>query len=246
MSMTITQSVGLHGVNIAQDVLAVQTRLIALGFTWLEANTVMESITIQTIQLFQAIKNGLNTVRHPRNDGRIDVGGDTLKWLQAVNAPRWQKMPAGSAAAGFINDELAQENDQHDFGVSWLADTLQSAGETYRADFLQTHPHAALIHLNDISLPQGGRTPAHATHQAGLCCDIRLPRTNGSVGGITVTSAAYDRTAMRAMLSAFRQQILTSRILLNDPPLVSEDLCSTAPGHDDHVHVEIKPPARIM
>jgi hypothetical protein len=246
MAITITNSVGSGATNNPDDVLAVKTRLIELGFDWLTADQVMGPLVIQTIKLFQAIKNGFNRVGDPRNDGRVDVGGDTLKWLQAVNAPRWQRMPAGSKAEGFVNDNIADLLDQHDFGVNWLAGTLRDAGAKYKADFLSAHPNAAPLTINDTSLPRGGDTPAHATHESGLASDIRLPHKDGTVGGITVGSAVYDRAAMRAMLEAFHAQKLASRVLLSDQTLVAEGLCQAAQGHLDHAHFEIKPPPRVM
>ena len=98
MPINIERSVGLGGANQPVDVIAVKSKLIELGFDWLTADAVMGPVTIKTIQLFQAIKNGFNRVGDPRNDGRVDVGGDTLKWLNASNAPRWQQMPAGGEA----------------------------------------------------------------------------------------------------------------------------------------------------
>lgn len=155
-------------------------------------------------------------------------------------------MPAGSNAQGFINDELTQTNDNHDFGTNWLADTLRDAGAAYKTAFLNMHPNATLIRVNDISLPQGGDTPMHATHEAGLCCDLRLPRKDGGAGGITVMDSIYDRTAMRAMLRALRKQKLARRILLSDQVLVNQGLCIAASGHHNHAHFEIRPPARVM
>jgi hypothetical protein len=143
----------------------------------------VDHLTIDTIKLFQTIKTGLNTIT---GDGRVDVNGDTLKWLQASNAPRWQMMPAGSRAEGFVNDELADHSDHHDFGTNWLADTLRGAGAKYRDDFLSLHSDAAVRSINDSSLSRGGDTPAHATHESVLALDIRLPHKDGTVGGITV------------------------------------------------------------
>ncbi|MET0621356.1 MAG: peptidoglycan-binding domain-containing protein [Pyrinomonadaceae bacterium] len=245
MPIEIQSSVGLNGVNRPDDVLAVKTRLVELGFNFITADGVMGPITIKTIRLFQAIKNGLNVASDPRNDGRVDVGGDTLRWLQAANAPRWQRMPAGSAAEGFVNDNIADLSDNHDFGTSWMAETLRAAGLAYRAAFLGAHPHAALLHINDTSLPQGGDTPVHATHESGLASDIRLPHRDGTVGGITVNSAVYARDAMRAMIVAFRRQPQFSRVFLSDQVLVGEGLCHALQGHLNHAHFEIKPPARI-
>lgn len=245
MPIDIQNSVGSQGANNSDDVRAVKTRLIELGFDWLSAEGVIDKVdqlTISTIKLFQTIKSGLNVIT---GDGRIDVNGDTHKWLQATNAPRWQMMPAGSKPEGFVNDEIADHSDNHDFGTSWLADTLRGAGAKYKADFLSLHPAAAVLSINDTSLPRGGNTPAHATHESGLASDIRLPRKDGTVGGgLTVAQAAYDRSAMRAMLTAFLAQPLGKRVLLNDSVLRTEGLCSFADGHDNHAHFEIKPPAR--
>jgi hypothetical protein len=246
MSISIQSSVGLNSVNNPDDVLAVKTRLVELGFTSIAADAVMGPLTIKTIRLFQAAKNGLNVVDDQRNDGRIDVNGATLKWLQADNAPRWQRMPAGSAEEGFINDNIADLSDNHDFGTSWMAETLSGTGATYRDAFHDAHPQAALLHVNDTSLPHGGDTPMHHGHEAGLASDIRLPHKDGTVGGITVKSSAYDRAAMRALIHAFLAQKLASRVFLSDDILVTEGLCQAVQGHLNHAHFEIKPPIRVM
>lgn len=246
MPISIQASVGLHGVNNPNDTLAVKSRLLELGFPFVVADSVMGPLTIKAIRLFQAAKNGLQDVDDPRNDGRVDVNGDTLKWLQAVNAPRWQRMPAGSVGEGFVNDNIADLSDNHDFGTSWMAETLSATGAAYRDNFLTAHPQAALLHINDSSLPQGGDTPVHHGHEAGMCSDIRLPRKDGNVGGITVTSSAFDRAAMRALIQAFRAQPTASRVFLNDGKLIQEGLCQAVAGHDNHAHFEIKPPVRIM
>jgi hypothetical protein len=244
MPINIESSVGLGGANKPDDVRAVKTRLIELGFDWLAVAGVIDQVdqlTIDTFKLFQTIKQGLNTII---GDGRVDVNGDTLKWLQASNAPLWQTMPAGSRAEGFVNDELADHSDHHDFGTNWLADTLRGAGAKYKADFLSLHPNAAVLSINDTSLPRGGFTKAHKTHQSGLASDIRLPHKDGNVGGITVGQTAYDRSVMRAMLNAFLTQPLAKRVLLNDSVLMAEGICSFADGHDNHAHFEVKPPTR--
>lgn len=245
MAITIGNSVGLNGINNPEDVLAVKTRLVELGFDFIKADAEIGPSTIKAIRLFQAIKGGLNVINPQQLDGRVDVNGDTLKWLQAANAPHWMLMPAGSKAEGFVNDNLADLADKHDFGTNWMADTLSATGATYRDEHLTSHPGAALVHVNDTSLPEGGDTPAHAEHEAGLQSDIRLPHKDGSVGGITVFDLGiYDRNAMRAMIRAFLKQNLARRVFLNDTALISEGLCHHAKGHDNHAHFEIKPPPR--
>jgi hypothetical protein len=244
MAITIGNRVGLNGANDPADVLAVKTRLVELGFAFITADSEVGPSTIKAIRLFQAIKVGLTVIRPQQLDGRVDVNGETLKWLQAGNAPRWMLMPAGSKAEGFVNDNIADVGDKHDFGTNWIADTLSATGATYRDEHLASHPAAALLHINDTSLPEGGDTPAHAEHETGLQSDIRLPRQDGNVGGIIVTASTYDRTAMRAMIKAFLKQKLARRVFLNDTVLISEGLCFHAGGHDNHAHFEIKPPTR--
>jgi hypothetical protein len=242
--INLSASVGLNGINKPNDVRAVKTRLVELGFKWLQADSVMGPETIKTIQLFQAIKNGLNVVSNPSNDGLINPGGDTHQWLQANNAPRWILMPPGAKTEGFINDELADTGDNHDFGASWLAEVIRAVGLDYKNDYLRTHPTASVIRVNDISMPRGGPTPNHASHQAGLCCDLKLPKLNGQAGGITWRDLSYDQLTARAMLEAMQRHRQTSRVFFNDPALIAEGLCQAVSGHDNHIHFEIKPPVR--
>ncbi|MEZ5426046.1 MAG: N-acetylmuramoyl-L-alanine amidase [Pyrinomonadaceae bacterium] len=241
----IGESVGKSGKNKEADILAVKKRLISLGYDWLTPDKTVSNVFIAAIKLFQTIISGKNSIS---GDGRIDVGGNTFKWLGAINAPRWQTMPAGSAAEGFFNFELTDTADKHDFGTDWMADAIKAAGGHYRDNYLKAHPSAALLTVNDVSLPHGGDTPDHAGHEAGLACDLQLPRTDGKAGGINLTKTSdlslYDRDAARAVLQALRAQTAVSRIFLNDNVLIKEGLCVWADGHDHHIHFEIKPPDR--
>lgn len=243
MNLNLRGSVGKGGVNHPEDVAAVKARLIALGFNWLSAGSLLTTEVVRTIKLFQSIKSGRQTVD---GDGRIDVGQDTHRWLEAENAPHWKKMPIGDKALGFFNVEVAQEhNDNHDFGTDWLADMIAAAGAEYHDRFMATHPNAGPIVVNDASIPTGGDSTDHKGHETGLCCDLRLARKDGSTaGGIVVHSSIYDRDAMRAILQALRHQSLVSKIFLNDSVLINEGLCTRQSGHDNHVHVEIGVPVR--
>jgi hypothetical protein len=144
-----------------------------------------------------------------------------------------------------VNVEVADVGDQHDFGTDWLAEFIRGAGSHYRDNYLATHPGASVIAVNDASLPQGGDTPDHSGHETGLSCDLRLPRTDGTTdGGLDIGSPLYDKDAARAILQAFRTQVLFSRAFFNDSTLIEEGLCVAATGHDNHIHVEIRAPER--
>jgi N-acetylmuramoyl-L-alanine amidase len=237
----IKKSVGKSGDNREDDVYAVKERLIGLGFDWIKLDKKMDSKTIEAIKLFQTIIAGKNSIS---GDGRIDVGKDTYLWLQTENAPRWQTMPAGSQTEGFFNYELSDQKDTHDFGTNWMANTIRSTAAYYRDNYLKTNSSAALFTVNDVSLAQGGNTPDHAGHEAGLACDLQLPKKDGKAGGITYQDSQYDQNAARAVLKALNAQSNVTTIYFNDPVMTKADLCRTAPGHDNHIHFEIKPPAR--
>jgi N-acetylmuramoyl-L-alanine amidase len=242
----IKGSVGKGGANKPDDILAVKRRLIELGFDWITPDKKMDAETIHAIRLFQSIVNDSKTLS---GDGKIDVGANTCKWLQAVNAPRWRKMPKGSAGEGFVNFEYDDEN-IHIYGTDWLADTLAGAGIHYRNNYLKSHPTAALLTVNDASLARGGNAPPHSEHQTGMDCDLRLPRTDGKTGGINIGKPAelllFDRNAARAILQALKAQPLVSRLLFNDQTLIDEGLCKkSTPDHNHHIHVDISPPARM-
>lgn len=242
MSIYLSGSVGESGQNVEADVRAVQQRLVDLGFTWVAVDGDVGPQTIRTIRLFQAITRGHQSVAGTGVDGRIDVNGFTHRWLNAANAPRWQKMLAGSADEGYVNSEVNDPNDDHDYGTNWFAEVITTAGAYYRDNYLADHTDAALIDINDMSKPEGGDTPDHAGHETGLSCDLRLPKSNGESGGITWQSTNYDRSAMRAMLQSFTQNLLVNKILFNDTTLIGESLCVPFTGHDNHAHVEIQAP----
>jgi peptidoglycan hydrolase-like protein with peptidoglycan-binding domain len=247
-SVSITKSVGKAGKNRSADVLAVKQRLIDLGYNWIVADDVVNAATIKTIKLFQAIVRGYWSVSGTGVDGRIDPGGNTLRWLNASNAPQWQEMPPGSAAEGFHNAELADTADTHDFGTHWLAETVIGAGASYKTSYRDANAGAALLTINDASFPRGGNTPDHGGHETGLELDIRLPDKSGNAPGgfLLKDTAKYDQNAMRAMLTAFWTQPLVKQILFNDAVLIAEGLCTKSDKtHEHHAHIRIKPPALV-
>jgi len=235
--VAISGPVGKREANSPNDVLAVRRRLIGLGFRWAEGDGTFDSTLSETLRLMNSILRGQNVVR---GSDRVAIEDG---WLHEDRAPRWQLMP--SQGVGFHNHERSDLRDQHDFGTSWMAEVIRAAGREYQRSHRSGHRGAALLTVNDVSLKRGGPTPDHAGHECGLACDLRLPRRNGTAGGLQHLDPDYDRAATRAQLLALRGQPQVRRILFNDPRLVREGLCRRAPGHDDHVHFEIAPPRSV-
>ncbi|MFN6563045.1 MAG: glucosaminidase domain-containing protein [Nostoc sp. ChiSLP01] len=241
----LTGSVGIGGVNKADDVKAVKARLYELGYTWVgDPNTAtINRGLFDAIKLFQSIIAGRSTVN---GDGRVDVGQMTHRWLQAANAPQWVLMPKSDPENGLINGELAETEDNHDYGTHWLADAIKEIAQDYQNSYRNTHPKAALFAINDVSLPHGGDTRDHEGHETGMMCDVFLPKKNGAFGGIFWSSSEYDVDATRAILKSIRKHKLVKpgAIFFNDPKLITEGLCTYLGGHEHHIHFEIYPPLR--
>ena len=239
-SLSLRGSVGWRGVNRAEDVLIVKERLAELGFDFFKPGPAVDTGMIRAIKLFQSIITGKTKLG---GDGRVDVGGRTHQFLQAANAPRWMLMPI--KGEGFINFEREDLTDHHDYGASWLADTIIAAGKYYETQYRKGRKNISPIPINDVSFPEGGDTPDHAGHEAGNACDIYIPRRGGDFGRVTWRSSQYDRDSTRYLIKALRAQPLVTRIFFNDPQLIREGLCKPAAGHDNHVHFEVGVPKPV-
>ena len=97
------------------------------------------------------------------------------------------------------------------------------------------------IGIGNISLEGGGPFPPHGTHQQGLEFDVRPLRTDGARAQVTWYDAAYDRAATQRLVDTLRATRQVDRILFNDP-----NIKGVTPyiGHDNHLHVKVKPPGR--
>ena len=182
MKLKIIHSVGHRGLNKTADVKAAKTKLAQLGYEFFKINGKADRGLIIAIKLFQSIIQGHHIVGGKGVDGRIDPNGFSLEFLNSKKAPKWMLMPL--QGPGFFNYELLDTEDNHDYGTSWMAETLQGAGHHYKANYLKKHSNAALIAINDVSLEEGGDTPDHKSHETGISCDLRLPRVDGDWGGI--------------------------------------------------------------
>lgn len=243
IALPLISSVGIKGRNTAEDIKLVKKRLKQLGYTWVgnpDTDTKDRGLD-DAIKLFQSIINGDSTIT---GDGRIDIGATAHRWLQAKNAPGWQTMPHSDPSIGFVNFELDQTGDNHDFGTTWLANAILSIAKDFHTNFRTAHPTTAPFAINDVSIPHGGDTPDHAGHETGLMCDVLLPRIDGDFGDVTWFTPKYDQKATRAMLQAIHRHKLVRAVFFNDSALIADGLCSYADGHDNHIHFEIDPPVR--
>jgi len=242
IQLQLSGTVGRGGANRADDVVRVKQRLKALGFDWFNDGSEVDAGFLQAIKLFQSIINGLTDLG---GDGIIDVNEGTHQWLQAANAPRWMAMPI--EGVGYINYERKDNNDNHDYGTSWLADVIVEAGQYFEQNYRRGNSAITPMPINDVSVPHGGRTQDHAGHQCGNACDVYLPRKDGGYGAVW-DQEGYDRDTARAIIKALRAQplVLKDRLFFNDSQLISEGLCRALRGHHHHIHFEIGVPDKVV
>ena len=127
-------------------------------------------------------------------------------------------------------------NGPANWGTAEAIDTTEAVGRTI------VKLGYGRVAVGDVSREHGGDIAGHESHERGLDVDVRpMRRANDqcAIGGTRWSSAAYDRTATRALIKKFRA-ISPGHIKLiyfNDPVLIREGLTRWYSGHEDHLHV---------
>lgn len=228
-----------------------------------EVSSIQLDILVGVIKLFQSIYKGRRKVSNSSQtdcnrlgvvDGKIDKRERAEQWLWASNAPRWEKLISGN---GYRNSDKANENKhnyEHDFGTQFLKAAIKEAGRKFIENYWnnltdqqkQNYNQNPLIHTNDASWESGGDTDdEHETHETGLDVDIKVPKKDGTAGGITWSDSNYDRLCARAIAKAFSSLDSVERIYFNDDDIYQGsnhiDKVEFASGHDNHFHVVFCP-----
>ncbi len=242
--------VGPGAANERQDVLRVQRRLAELGFR-VQADGNYGVGTERAVRLFASIILGVE--QHADAPPRLQASGIVARHLFDAGAPRWVEIPLDGT--GWVRSDRE--------GYHWATDSMlqgiQRIGERYN-QYLSQNRGAVPFALNDASRVDGtvaliaGRSE-HGTHRNGLDIDLRLtrrPNNSGArYGGVTVSSAEYDRETMYAILDAFGSDPMVERILLNDAQILARaraegkswaSKIGFASGHGNHAHIDFVPP----
>lgn len=240
---TLSRSVGPGQSNRAEDVRAVQNRLVELGFS-VPTHGRFDRATERSLRVFEALVTGREGISG--TSGRIQPGGSLLSALNAPDAPRWVRVPA--SGPGFVNHDV----DGYSYAADTLVSVVRDAGQRYADGYLTANPGAAKLSLNDASRRDGGPNKDHSTHEIGLDLDLRLPKKDGTSGS-NVLWRDYDREATYAMIEAFASDSRVERILCSDRTLLKRIGDSDAPwkhkvvyggaSHRNHLHVDIAPPS---
>lgn len=127
----------------------------------------------------------------------------------------------------------------------------------------QNPPVQSFINFTGASYKYGGAAPGHESHKQGVELDIRFimrgpTDTKDSSGGVGsfYNNARYDKSGTRKLLSIIKEMgkepkytklvkgknTIIKNTLFNDSSLISEGLCTSYKGHEDHIHVALHVP----
>lgn len=120
----------------------------------------------------------------------------------------------------------------HHYGRS---STLQ-ATKHICAQWAQKHPQGPRIGVGDISLPNGGDTRAHKSHEEGVDVDFSVIANNGKEEPSDWRHGNYSQALTQEFVDlVWANPVLKpSLIYFNDPQIKGVKPCG---GHDNHLHV---------
>lgn len=240
--------------NAAADVTAVRDRLVELGYDWISGITSgTDAEFVRAIKLFQSICAGHH--KFDTGDGRVDVEGNTHRWLAAENAPGWVKIFGKSGIGWRCTSDFVEDNGG--FTTTWMMEAINAAGIEYTGRLLRSGLTRAInappMWVRECSPRKGGRAVGHGSHQTGLDVDMRLPllppdeRKWDDLGRKGYNDPRFDRPAGQTQLEAIKAGMSPKLVLFNDPAFIRLRLCQDdkeLKTHDQHFHIRIKPPVR--
>ncbi len=235
--------------NLPSDVATVRKRLVQLGYAWVSSITLgTEKIFVQTIRLIQSMCKGSGKL--DKGDGRIDLYGETHRWLAAENAPGWANIFGRVGYGWKATTDLRFGEANGGFTSTWMEERLRWAGFEYMTKAFFSISDAPPLWIRDCSPEKGGNARDHVSHETGLDVDIRLPllppHTNDyfSLEGKDYSRLFHFEAAL-IQVKAIRAKMDPKELFFNDPRFIKLGLSTHQKNHGDHYHVRIKPPFRV-
>jgi penicillin-insensitive murein endopeptidase len=220
----IKASVGQHGQNRDEDVLAVKKLLNAAGAAIKEDGD-CDRGTISAIKDYQR-----NWTKNP--DGKVDPGGLTLtNLLQGrlkIKRQGYIVLPQVCAGNGYYSYSTMDRQ----FGTPQTVATLLEISH----QFTELYPEMQ-VGIGDMSFANGAHMAPHVTHRNGRNADIRPMRTDGKMLPVDINNPDYSRDYTSELVAMFRANLNLHSILFNDASIKG---VAHWEGHDNHLHVSMK------
>ena len=184
--------------------------------------------TTSAVRLFQASLFNTNPSRQPGN-----FGPQTTAWANALNAPRWLER---------VESRPRSER----WATNWAIDTIAAANA---AD-------SGGVFITALSTRDGyGSDAIHATHQAGLDVDVRVPDAAENFGNgvlsaselevVTTMVNFYVNTPVDARVDRIIFSNLDVRDEFNRRIGRNVAVGDSSGGHLNHLHIDIEPTRRF-
>jgi murein endopeptidase len=148
--------------------------------------------------------------------------------------------------SGYIHLRGGDPVDADDWGSLALVSCIEAVGRAWEAT-------GRRINVTDLSQRPGGKFRPHRSHQNGLDVDLRYVRKDGQDAPLDLrrNPEAYDTLATQELLRLFLQHCDvnlifsdTGRLGFTDQELdPGRNVLTQAPGHSNHFHLRLKPPA---
>ncbi len=232
--------------NDPADIIKVRDRFVELGYVWVRGVTTgKDKKLIKAIKLLQCIIKGHSKV--DTGDGRIDLRGQTHRWMAAQNAPGWVSM-IGKSGIGW---RIAHFDHGNSWTTTWMHERISKAGMWYFGKALVARiSDAPPMWIRDCSPAEGGRAGGHKSHQTGIDVDMRLPLLPPDTNKYDqLRGRDYDRRFYRAaaliQVESIKNCMNTKCIFFNDKEFRRKGLSTRQANHSEHYHIRIKPPGRI-
>lgn len=232
--------------NEPADVIAVRNRFLELGYDWVSGVTNgADKGFVRLIKFFQTICKGHS--KFDSGDGRIDLHGNTHRWLAAINAPGWVHMEGRSS----IGWKIAYFSHNNAWTTSWMYWRLVAAGVLYKG-YAAAYgvADAPPMWVRDCSPHEGGDAKGHKSHETGIDMDMRLPLLPPDTDKYDQLKAhdytkRFHREAALLQVRAIKEVMNTKYIFFNDPEFIKKRLSTKQKNHSEHYHIRIKPPERV-
>lgn len=197
--------------------------------------------TNQALRTFQAaIVGGLNTTQ-----ASVDgiVGDNTGAWLNAGNAPFWERLSP--------NANISSVSSFEPYATSWTVELVQAATADAKAATGINQRITALSTFDGY-----GSSAIHNTHRAGMDIDLGIPLEsrntgNGFLNSGEATAAEFARAFIDAHLN-HDLDVRVSRILNSNVDIIGAVNAThpgvfandTSGGHASHFHIDVTPLGR--
>jgi peptidoglycan hydrolase-like protein with peptidoglycan-binding domain len=167
-----------------------------------------------------------DTHRCPAN---ISFTEEELAFLNRESRALFTRMPL--SGPGFECYGYGSDGNHH-YGRS---STIQAVKHIC-AQWGKKHPNGPRIGVGDISLPDGGDTPAHGSHEDGVDVDFSVITNNGKEEPSNWRHGNYSQALTQEFVDLVWDNAVLQPTLIyfNDPQIQGVEPWD---GHDDHLHV---------